>query len=57
MTIDEWVRRILRERRRERRAAILNDVPYHMRERVQREVEHRWKQHKRKTETRSGFTP
>lgn len=38
----DYVSQIMRERSRETRAALLERVPYHMRERVRREVEQRW---------------
>lgn len=51
MRVEDFVRRIMREPRRHRRRLILEEVPFHMRERVKREVEYRWKHRQREGTT------
>ena len=53
MKVEDFVRRIMREPRQQRRRLILEEVPFHMRERVKWEVEYRWKHRKREGIARS----
>ncbi len=52
MKADDYVKQIMRERCRSRRAAMLARVPFNLRERVKREVEWKWQQ-QRQPNTRS----
>lgn len=48
----DYVKQIMRERCRETRAALLEKVPFNLRERVRREVEWRWRERQANTRSR-----